>query len=479
MEFNPCLLDLHQLDGLTKDIQAALGWKALADLMTRKWFSRRWIVQELWLVKTAFVHFETIKNEVFAKAVQSRYHRDAAMDIDALGASVLVKATRNLSRKSENGEILVYISTLETLVSALQFFEASDPRDIVYGVLAIASDTGYLRRPNPTVGHSLWPSPLFQITADYGEDVTEVFIDFPRFCIERSGATYDLLSWIGRLEDCPYGKSGDALVGRQNGDSLAGSSLRNCRKIYDVSKGRVADWKFGERGNGHVSGLFDTGGGFRLDPYMLNPGISSKRRKLSGYGTLYDGSLKVRGLTLGTIDSVSARVARGVIHKEALEMVGWYAEHPLDKVPDKLWRTLVADRDPKGDNPPSWYSRVCLFAFKECSSPGGDVSVDLERKDRSKNVHEFMQRVKSVVWNRTFFLAGVDNELYGLALAKAEEEDLVCILLGWSVSVILREHRDYKDPWYDFVGEAYVHGKMDGEAMTETSYQSEGWFTLR
>jgi hypothetical protein len=40
--------------------------------------------------------------------------------------------------------------------------------------------------------------------------------------------------------------------------------------------------------------------------------------------------------------------------------------------------------------------------------------------------------------------------------------DLICILFGCSVPVILRKH---KDGFYEFVGESYIYGKMDGEAF--------------
>jgi hypothetical protein len=45
--------------------------------------------------------------------------------------------------------------------------------------------------------------------------------------------------------------------------------------------------------------------------------------------------------------------------------------------------------------------------------------------------------------------------------------DIVCVLLGCSVPVILRLVEGSHDNEYYFVGEAYMHGIMDGEAMEE------------
>ncbi|OJI85742.1 hypothetical protein ASPTUDRAFT_118842 [Aspergillus tubingensis CBS 134.48] len=49
----------------------------------------------------------------------------------------------------------------------------------------------------------------------------------------------------------------------------------------------------------------------------------------------------------------------------------------------------------------------------------------------------------------------------GLVPAKAQEGDLICVLFGCSVPVILRKQGDN----YTFIGESYVHGIMDGEAI--------------
>jgi hypothetical protein len=47
----------------------------------------------------------------------------------------------------------------------------------------------------------------------------------------------------------------------------------------------------------------------------------------------------------------------------------------------------------------------------------------------------------------------------GIAPAATEPSD--CILFGSQMSMLLREEGD----WWLFVGQAYVHGIMDGEAI--------------
>ena len=64
--------------------------------------------------------------------------------------------------------------------------------------------------------------------------------------------------------------------------------------------------------------------------------------------------------------------------------------------------------------------------------------------------------------NRRLFVANVSDGCYiGLAPIKAQVGDQVSVLFGCSVPVVLREVGD----GFTFVGEAFAHGLMDGEAI--------------
>jgi hypothetical protein len=61
------------------------------------------------------------------------------------------------------------------------------------------------------------------------------------------------------------------------------------------------------------------------------------------------------------------------------------------------------------------------------------------------------------------------NGYLGRAVKGSVIGDKICIFFGASVPFVLRE-RD--DGGYMFVGEAYVHGLMDGEALKEFDIES-------
>lgn len=55
--------------------------------------------------------------------------------------------------------------------------------------------------------------------------------------------------------------------------------------------------------------------------------------------------------------------------------------------------------------------------------------------------------------------------MFGLAPSDAQDNDRVCILAGCTVPVLLRPQGDH----YRLIGETFIYGKMDGEAMPDLS----------
>jgi hypothetical protein len=96
----------------------------------------------------------------------------------------------------------------------------------------------------------------------------------------------------------------------------------------------------------------------------------------------------------------------------------------------------------------------------------------MENQNTPTTMVTFLKRVQRVVWNRKFFRSrgGVyqdeREQLFGLAPTKSQVGDLIVILFGCSVPVILREFHIRDDYYFELVGEAYVHGMMDGEAFS-------------
>jgi len=80
----------------------------------------------------------------------------------------------------------------------------------------------------------------------------------------------------------------------------------------------------------------------------------------------------------------------------------------------------------------------------------------------------------AVVWNRRFITGPERNDVVGIGPPKTKVEDWICVLFGCSVPVILRPfvEEDGK-PSFHFIGEAYIYGKMDGEAIADLGDELE------
>ncbi|KAL1857087.1 hypothetical protein Daus18300_010430 [Diaporthe australafricana] len=177
-----------------------------------------------------------------------------------------------------------------------------------------------------------------------------------------------------------------------------------------------------------------------------------------------DGSMVASGFQIAPVRDLGFRAAASTVHMEWIELSGWRPDAAF--VPDQLWRTLVADRGPGGTPTPTWNRRACQYWLDY--SEGQDVTYDVIQKDQHPaTALEYIQRVQSVIWDRTFFktarLDALGRPLYGLGPREAKAGDCICILHGCSVPVILKRVEDSGE--WRLVGECFVYGLMDGEAM--------------
>ncbi|KAI9692498.1 MAG: hypothetical protein M1822_006729 [Bathelium mastoideum] len=281
-------------------------------------------------------------------------------------------------------------------------------------------------------------------------------------------------SWIGVLGNSAFGAP-HMDSGRENADSLVGEPGQ---AIYNASEGFEPDVDFGEADSlavlekAPVSQLLATAPvPVGLEPsssivqYLrtFTPETAGSRMTPNRF----DGRLSVKGIKLDRIVWVSSRVTEGVIPGEALKKLGWYPEGDLSNVPDRVWRTLVADRGPDGKRPPGFYRRACLYCLANANSKG-DINTEklIHDQSRPQIMRDFLDRARSVLWNRRVFATENKESILGLAPNSCERGDIACILFGCSVPVVLREHNGHgSSTYYKLVGECYAHGRMDGETF--------------
>ncbi|KAF2822828.1 HET-domain-containing protein [Ophiobolus disseminans] len=496
MAFIPKVIDANMHEKFLGEDVYVKSWASLFELLKWSWFSRRWVIQELALARHAVVHcgkhrchwstfqtaiaifcmhFTSLKPKLmnYFKTTQPdqwSWDDDSVFEIEQLGAKLLVEMTATLFRPKKNGS-RESTKGLETLVCSLSGFDTSDPRDTINALRNISRE---LNRPESEIAR-LVPAP------DYGKDLFEVYRDFVEWVINSSqsldilcrfwalkerknpGPTtprlVELPSYIQFVEDSAWGKGEDMFNGRQAGDSFVG--------LPD-------DHNYSASGQG-VSYEVPV---FKFPRSPIASAGDGTRSSTAPTSVKHDMSLYVRGVVIGTISFRTDPFPDGIITKDCLQRLGWSFDRSvreIPEVPDQLWQTLVADRDPQGKSTPPWYRQACQYLLT-FQSNNGHINIDkvLRRtKGQRTLVQAYSERVKAVTWNRSFIEGAPSVEghdpLVGFAPPKTEQGDIIAILYGCSVPVILRPTYNGDDDVdeYQFVGEAYIYGKMDGEALDE------------
>lgn len=498
LDFITRILNLEDFERLMLDQRTPQEWAALASLMKRQWFGRRWVVQEIALARRATLYcgdahvtwsdfsdaislFEAVEAESHNSLMDTTTFKpipDFFGDVKYLAASRLVNATNKLFRRAEDGVVLERFLPLDTILLDLTEFQTSRPHDIIYSALGIAKGIRALpKRPDETsrsIGNEAkaespenfqgkYEIKLVKLATrrfteiiergrfymNYSKPFLDVCKDFLKFVIKDSGsldllcrpwlplgaiATHERPSWLLTTSNASYGLRPDGRYSRKNADTLVGmpgSSSRN----YNASRSLSVE--------------------------------SERDLWIEGKPN----SLFVKGFVVDTVARKLPYAVDGIILNEWLAAGGW--SNLSGMPPDSFWRTLVANKGPDGSNPPTFYPRALKTAVNQ-SVDGGHISTNtLMQNTKSTFLFKFLQRVQETIWMRRLIVT--EYGLLGLAPEKTKKRDLICILHGCSVPVVLRPTSDggMGDEYFEFVGECYVHGIMEGEAFALARSRSE------
>ena len=479
--------------------ERTIEWAKLADSIAL--FMYKWDEVKSMLEAGSQSNFQTLRRDV------------KKLEAKALGANVLVATTSDLFRKSEEGRIQQRLLSLEVLVTSMLLpFQASNPRDTIFAVLSLAKDTAssgteLLLRDSWKIednadteqlaSHFPYKARLDpRIAPNYTRTFQDLYIGFMEYCVEQSGSL-DILcrhwvpeppplteeqivfnespntrmpSWLLSVKGHAFGPVRGSVRVRENADSLVGDYQRH---YYTASYGSRAEVKFGKV-NKASADLSATTSEAEIDSTTKAPNMIDSK----DLTPIYDGTIKIGGFRLARISRITSPMTGGVVPEEAIVMGGWTTGGQVAKqkvLSESLWRTLVADRGDGGISAPKWYRRACerCLIWRDERWRAGTCDGDLDTRelleltDTPDVVKDFLLRLRRVAWKRTFFLAdgpykNPSDRLFGLAPEKAKVDDIICIILGCSVPVVLRKLENSEE--YQFIGECYVHGMMDGEA---------------
>jgi hypothetical protein len=271
------------------------------------------------------------------------------------------------------------------------------------------------------------------IVVDYKKPALDVYKEFVEFAIRRSKfldiicrpwalklADASMPSWIRTLDERSFAlHPKEKVYQRTAPDSLVGRPQWD-QRIY------------------HASG--------KTRARLLGP----HKNKL-----IMDKCLATYGFVLDVVGQIDDPATGGIVPASWLKLAN--CEDTSKGLPERFWRTLVADRDVDGlRQPRAHFQQVCDWAFNKRRPARHNLSVQqILREGLCPTLAEdVLKRVLAVVFDRRLILTrGSENadgtqktpELLALVPKATRVGDFICILYGCSVPVVLRKKTNITD----------------------------------
>ncbi|KAF3769421.1 hypothetical protein M406DRAFT_36164 [Cryphonectria parasitica EP155] len=416
-------------------------------------WDRIWVMQELSCAPQVVLlaRNESLKWDVVAKFLGDTPYSDAFHLVWSHGElrsafdytferAQLIQHQRSIVQDVEAGK---YTSTCLDVLARFKFAQSTDPRDKIYGLLGLVSEE-------------------HPIKVDYNKTVAQVFANLCQFLIDSSG-TLDIIcqnpwqadetqrqeqrrinelpSWVADFTMKRYSDISDrfsAFLFAQRGIFNAGP--KNCEVPCRISDDRLAI---------QVKAVF-----IGTIGQILQPGYFDGNPERSFWWDIPASALRqCIQMYIDAKSPSSVKDGNFAWHRSLYEPTGELAI-------EAYWRTLAMDCK---CYPIQRLSREDIIAdstsFNEIMS---ESALDNEEEHLMSH-HSLISRHMLVrnFQHWTFVISR--NGLYCMIRLGVKDGDILAVLDGGKVPVVLRPvHGQGTD--YTFVGVAYVHGYMDGEA---------------
>ena len=453
----------------TSKVPTDFEWGPVLRLLERPWFLRTWIIQEAVLGRRAIVISGTdaVDWKTFERVCQGiGIYQTSTATIPEYGKYKMNEAVKTLmiAREERNAIFLKrwfsrkeFTKMMDLLNESLDF-QCSDKRDKVFGLLGIATDTG---------------SDDEGIRPDYESSVEEVYRRFVVWEIkknhslrslscasDRSKSVYLLPSWVPDFSQL------------QNTTNL----MRFEKRVnFNATKKSKPQARFSDQGD--VLYL----GGQAVDSIHLVG--ETEYTDLLSSDVLESHSPHAWQRNSGWLRECIAIASQAEKAQAPLIERPNRVSEPIFGLTkeryEEFWRTLTCSHDTGMTPGPAihgiWTKSFIELIFQHANGDDGpttttthqDGKVQQERLLHSQHIHAII-----ALMNKHRSFCSTTAGRIGLVPRAAKAGDVICVLYGGRVPYVLRPGR--KDDGYGLLGECYIHGLMDGEAMDmESLFEGE------
>ncbi|OJD29679.1 ankyrin repeat and sam domain containing protein 6 [Diplodia corticola] len=396
------------------------NWSALRAFFAAHWFTRLWPVQEVCLAKVAkcFRGKHSIQWNDIALAARWLYHRKYWK---AVGSRL-----RGIDCAAEVFDNMRGVNGLYELLQICMYFDATDPRDKVYGLLGMIP-------PTSAQGQKILLEP------DYKDaSLKDVYAAAARCAISEGSLTVlKRATWMRPpLSWKPYNNL-------EIGDFP--SWVPRLDWAWDPSQGSSSS----------------------INAFT---GVSNGTRPLVAEEIGRPDILRIRGLPAQAVDIVCGSLTfdilqiRGELAKAIKNAWGVIRRHTGGRTTSELLMvfaaTICAGQDANQgriDHDQAFKAAFARFMLDHAGIHKADDPVlaecILESQDATSD--EFTDAAFENSMNRCIFLSNEGR--LGLGPLESQPGDLISVLFGSDVPMILRKH----GPYWRCIGDAYVEGLMD------------------
>ncbi len=416
-----------------------LRWKALSMVYGHPWFTRLWTHQELVLATSAIfvLNFHTLNFDQMLLATQvihrasdqmslrqlPTYVNEVFRDSEAFKDGLDRARSRTIACVNRHNPLPHQRCSILGHVNTGRLFNCSEPRDRVFALLGLMDSN--IRE---------------KISVDYEKPVEEVYTEFTKLIIESSRSLEILVH-----------------AGLCRGPSPCPTWVQDWNLLQPESK----------------------------QPKPLSYSKYSACCSIRPLGSMVRNNLllAIRGVTVDSVlttvtvpgDTLLADCSHHITGGKGLAIWRkYFAEYPTGCNPLHAWiRTVTADVD-GSEITAGRLSQDLVQAyelehqFRESTKEEQLVMMRAQGPEMDNWVEWFLAMsnrfhlaVIATSVNRTFFISS--KGYMGMGPVAMKDGDVICVVLGCNVPLVLRKEANY----FLLVGECFVWGLMDGEAMRD------------
>lgn len=427
------IADIHKMgaDNFETSLQSARSWDALAKLYRRSWFSRVWVVQETAVSHSSpevgagnkWLSWDACESARTFIESQIKITNDPVATMVKNSVKATVAAIHNVRRDLSPTDPR---SNLEMLLKRTMAFYATDPRDKVFALLGLAHESDRL-----------------EIFPDYSKSLEQVYAEL---------AVYLISSNINII-------------------------YFNTNSPNEAHPSWVPDWSWLNRrwplwtpslykaaGNTTQAGRFSEDLSTFTVPALLIDYVDVTDESVPRGADKIEYNESHLSLIIGNIESL----LRKAIDKNPSNTK--LAELDPEKS-DALWRTLVVNKEGSTLAFPALerYGEMFKVSRGRSQVPAEfQPELLLEEQRKKAFVRPYEEDVQMTMSDQRFFITRKGH--IGVGPRHLQEDDLVVVFWGADMPCVLREQGGGHAR---FLGAAYVHGVMDGEAFEHIETNEE------